>query len=186
MHVQIVTYQLNGISEEEYIDVAHDLAPRFASLPGLQAKVWLESPETETYGAVYFWDDEESMERYMASDLFEATNPDFDEVTSDWFSVLENLTEATQPVLEILHRARTAPKGVIEGRAFPAPAEVTRPEARDPKAQAKKAGKRAAAKKAPVGKAAAKKAVVKEAAARKSPAKKAPARKKAVPRGRTA
>ncbi len=109
MHVQIVTFNLGGISEGEYIDVASRLAPRFAGLPGLLAKVWLESPESGVYGAIYLWEDQEAMERFLATDLFEGTNSAFVNLTSDDFSILENLTRATQPVLAVLDEP--APRG---------------------------------------------------------------------------
>ena len=102
MHVQVVTYELRGMSENEYIGIANRLAPRYSTMPGLQAKVWLDHAQPGRYGAVYFWDSREYMERYKASDLFEPRNPNFDEVTSASFDVLENLTRATQPVLELV------------------------------------------------------------------------------------
>ncbi len=106
MYVQVVTYGLGGISENEYLDVANEMAPRFSGLPGLQAKVWLEDAELGRYGALYLWDDKESMERFLRSDLFEETNPDFVEVESEGFSILENLTARTQPVLELVQQRR--------------------------------------------------------------------------------
>ncbi|MDP8938058.1 MAG: YdhR family protein, partial [Actinomycetota bacterium] len=109
MHVQIVTFNLGRMSEGEYIDVASRLAPRFAGLPGLLAKVWLESPESGVYGAIYLWDDVEAMDRFLATDLFEGTNAAFTNLTVDDFSVLENLTRATQPVLTLVEDP--APRG---------------------------------------------------------------------------
>ncbi len=102
MHVQVVTYRLAGITEREYIDVAARVAPEFAAMPGLLAKVWLEPQDDGVYGAVYFWEDAESMERFGRSDLFEATSADFSDVGSIGFKVLENLTKASQPALSIL------------------------------------------------------------------------------------
>lgn len=114
MYVQVVTYGLGGISEREYLDVANDVASRFAAMPGLQAKIWLEDPDRGRYGAVYLWDDRESMERFLDSNLFEATNPDFVDVYSAGFDVLENLTGQTQPVLDLLPAARQLPRGAAE------------------------------------------------------------------------
>ena len=128
MHVQIVTFNLDGITEGDYIDVASRLAPRFASLPGLLAKVWLESPSSGTYGAIYFWEDEDAMNRFLATDLFEGTSPEFVNFTADDFSVLANLTRATQPVLTVLEdvalrtRAPARTAAVTEERAARAPA----------------------------------------------------------------
>ena len=112
MFVQVVTYSLEGISEEGYLDVANGVAPRYAGLPGLLAKIWLENPGGNRYGAVYFWEDAESMERFGNSDLFEGDTEEFVEFLSEEFKVLENLTAMTQPVLQILEGG---------GRATPAP-----------------------------------------------------------------
>ncbi len=109
MYVQVVTYGLGEIDEGEYFDVANDVAPRFAGMPGLLAKLWLGNTDESRYGAVYLWDDRESMERFVHSDLFEAFNPEFAEVAVEDFDVLENLTAVTQPVLQILEPRRQPP-----------------------------------------------------------------------------
>ncbi|HEX2042073.1 MAG TPA: YdhR family protein [Acidimicrobiales bacterium] len=129
MYVQVVTYGLGGISEREYLDVANDVASRFAAMPGLQAKIWLEDQDRGRYGAVYLWDDRESMERFLASDLFEATNRDFVDVYSAGFDVLENLTGQTQPVLDLVPAARQLPRrasGRPAVKKAPATAGATR------------------------------------------------------------
>lgn len=102
MYVQVVTYALDGIFQDDYLDVAHELAPQFASLPGLQAKIWLEDLDRGRYGAVYFWDDKESMERFLRSGLFEGTSTEFTDVESEGFGVLRNLSAQTQPELELV------------------------------------------------------------------------------------
>jgi heme-degrading monooxygenase HmoA len=150
MYVQVVTYGLGGIDENEYLDVANELAPRFSALPGLQAKIWLEDPDLGRYGAVYFWEDRESMERFLRSDLFEGTNPDFDAVDSEGFGILANLTAQTQPGLEVVPPPRRAVAAPRPQQALP---------------------KKATAKKATAKKATAKKAPAKAATAKKFPAK---------------
>ena len=108
MYVQVVTYALEGIQESEYLDISNELAPSFSSIPGLQAKIWLDDPDRGRYGAVYFWDDKESMERFLRSDLFEGTNVEFTDVESEGFAILENLTAQTQPLLDIVETRRRA------------------------------------------------------------------------------
>jgi heme-degrading monooxygenase HmoA len=108
MYVQVVTYALGEIDEGQYLDVANELAPRFSGVPGLQAKIWLEDTSLGRYGAVYFWEDSESMERFLRSDLFEGTNVDFVDVESEGFAILENLTAQTQPVLQLVEGRRQA------------------------------------------------------------------------------
>jgi len=102
MYVQIVTYDLNGVTEQDYIDIAHQVASQFDAMGGLQAKVWLRNPDSDSFGAVYFWDDSEAQERFAASDLFEGTYPGFANVVSEGYEVYDQLTRATQPVLDIV------------------------------------------------------------------------------------
>ena len=106
MYVQVVTYGLGGIQESEYLDISNELAPSFSSVPGLQAKIWLDDPDRGRYGALYFWDDKASMERFLRSDLFEGTNVEFTDVESEGFAILENLTAQTQPVLDVVETRR--------------------------------------------------------------------------------
>src|SRR5918993_2227013 len=133
MYVQVVTYALEGMQESEYLDISNELAPSFSSVSGLQAKIWLDDPDRGRYGAVYFWEDKGSMERFLRSDLFEGTNTDFTDVESEGFAILENLTAQTQPVLDIVEtRRRPAPSsGPIKqpGRAAPKPKTASKPAA---------------------------------------------------------
>lgn len=169
MYVQVVTYGLGQMSEGEYLDVANEVAPRFSGIPGLQAKIWLEDLDLGRYGAVYFWEDRESMERFLRSDLFEATNPDFIEVDSEGFGILENLTAQTQPGLQLVEPrrrgapARSAPKAVASGgpRTIAAKSSPARATTKGPPA------KKAPAKKAPARKSATK-AATKAAGGKKS------------------
>ena len=172
MYIQVVMYGLGGIDESEYLDVANELAPRFSGTAGLQAKIWLEDPDQGRYGAIYFWDDRESMERFLRSDLFEGTNPDFLDVESQGFSVLENLTAQTQPVLEVIeprrqHRAvGRPPQKAVAKKATTARAVM-----------AGGAGKAAVSRKAGSAEAASTKGAAKAATARKGPATKGAAKK---------
>jgi heme-degrading monooxygenase HmoA len=162
VYVQVVTYSLEGITEGEYLDTASRLAPRFANLPGLLAKIWLENPGGNRYGAVYFWDDLESMERFDNSDLFEDGTPELTDLVAEEFGVLENLTAMTQPVLEIL-----------EPRLAPAPPPAKRAAV---KHTGVKAGQPAAKRTPPPRRASTATPPTKKAPAKKAPAKKAPAK----------
>jgi quinol monooxygenase YgiN len=98
MHIQIINFGLEGMSEEEYRDLAGSIAPAFADLHGLISKTWLANPETNTYGGVYVWRDRRAMEHYQASHTYKAilANPSFRGVTVRDFAVLENPTRVTQ------------------------------------------------------------------------------------------
>ena len=41
MHIQVITFTLDGIDEAAYRAHAEQSAPVFAALPGLRAKIWL-------------------------------------------------------------------------------------------------------------------------------------------------
>jgi heme-degrading monooxygenase HmoA len=98
MHVQIITFGLNGISEEDYGKMAEAVAPTIAVMPGLVSKAWLADPETNTYGGAYIWQDREAMKAYAETDIYKgmATNPHFEGVTVKDFAVLENPTHITR------------------------------------------------------------------------------------------
>lgn len=131
MHIQIVTFKLNGITEAEYINTCEEqFAPAFRNVPGLISKVWLRNADTNTYGGVYTWRNRAAMDAYLASDLFRSAqqHPYFAEVTSRDFGVIEGIaTSATYPdpfgfaaIAEDLQAAKTFyqrfyPYQVIEG-----------------------------------------------------------------------
>ena len=97
MHVQIITFGLKGISEEDYSKIAEAVAPAIAAMPDLVSKAWLANPETNTYGGAYIWQDRGAMEAYAETEVFKGmtTNPHFEGVTVKDFGVLENPTHIT-------------------------------------------------------------------------------------------
>ena len=98
MHIQVVTFNLKGLSESEFSKACSDVfAPAFAEISGLISKVWLRQPETNTYGGVYTWRDREAMERYAKSELFQSIISDkrFINISSQDFSVMEGPTRIT-------------------------------------------------------------------------------------------
>jgi heme-degrading monooxygenase HmoA len=98
MHVQIINFHLAGASPEEYAKLCESLAPQFAALPGLTAKVWLADRTGNNYGGVYLWESRDDMEAFTRTDLFRsvATHPALAEVTSRDFAVLDGPTELTR------------------------------------------------------------------------------------------
>ncbi len=102
MHIQIINFGLEGISEEAYRQQVEAVAPAFADLPGLLSKTWLANEETNTYGGVYVWEDREAMEGYAETDIFQAmaANPYFKDLTVRDFDVLEGPTRITRGLAE--------------------------------------------------------------------------------------
>jgi len=101
MHAQVVTFGLDGISEEQFHEASGADAPTFANLPGLLAKFWLRDPETNTYGGVYIWADQETYEGYIKGEIFNAIKADrhLKNVESRDFGVFDDLSSRTMPKL---------------------------------------------------------------------------------------
>jgi hypothetical protein len=73
MHAQIITYQLNDISQAEYLkQMVEPDAPILAEVKGLISKVWLSDIEKNTFGGFYLWENKAAMEDFMNSDLVKA------------------------------------------------------------------------------------------------------------------
>jgi heme-degrading monooxygenase HmoA len=104
MHAQVVTFTLNGITEEEYREACEGEAETFAALPGLLGKIWLRDPETNTYGGIYLWRDRDWFEAYIEGEVFGALKEDasLKGVQSRDFEIFEDLTKATQPHLSLV------------------------------------------------------------------------------------
>jgi hypothetical protein len=101
MVLQIVQFQLAGIGQLEYEAEAERIAPTFADLPGLIAKVWLADPGEDTYGGVYLWTDRAAAEAYANGELLAVArrNPAFSNVRSSIFDTLAGPTALTARAL---------------------------------------------------------------------------------------
>jgi Putative mono-oxygenase ydhR len=98
MHIQVVTFQLDGIDDAAYQAHAEQAAPAFAALPGLRAKIWLANQQTSTYGGIYTWDDITAMRAYQSGEIFQGlqANPHMIDVTVTDFPVLAGPTNVTR------------------------------------------------------------------------------------------
>jgi len=102
MHILIVQFNLNGITQAEYQHACDtQFAPAFSAVPGLLSKVWLSDPATNTYGGVYTWSSREAMQQYFQSPLFQAvaSHPNLANITSRDFSILEQPTRVTRGMM---------------------------------------------------------------------------------------
>lgn len=98
MHVQVVEFHLQGLSHEDFARVCDQLAPTWAEIPGMLAKIWLSDPARNTYGGVYTWEDRAAMDRYLQGELWQGVlaNPAFTGITSRDYGVLEEPTKVTR------------------------------------------------------------------------------------------
>jgi hypothetical protein len=98
MHVQIVNFNLKAMSDVQFRQACDEqFAPAFAHVPGLMYKLWLADPDTNTYGGVYAWRDNQAMKDFLNSELFKtvASHPNFSDMTSKDFGILEGPTRVT-------------------------------------------------------------------------------------------
>ena len=101
MHVLIVNFRLDGISEEQYRGVCDELAPAFAAVDGLESKTWLADSDNGVYGGVYLFRDRDAFAAFAGSDLAAgvANHPNLAEVTMKDFGVLEGPSRVTHGLI---------------------------------------------------------------------------------------
>jgi hypothetical protein len=98
MHIQVITFKLDGVDDAAYQAHAEQNAPLFAALPGLRAKIWLADQQANTYGGIYTWDDVAAMRAYQDGEIFRGlqANPHMIDVAVRDFPVLAGPTKVTR------------------------------------------------------------------------------------------
>lgn len=100
MVIQVVNFNLEGITHKQYEAAATELAPAFMELSGLKSKVWLSDEENNLYGGIYTWENLQNMNDYINSSFYDevlGNNPSFVNITSKAFEVLDGPTRITNP-----------------------------------------------------------------------------------------
>jgi len=99
MHMLVITFGLNGISEDDYRRHCEQIAPVFTQVPGLISKVWLADPESNAYGGIYTFDGRAACDAYIGSEIVASvkSNPHFAGVTVRGFGVIDEATKITAP-----------------------------------------------------------------------------------------
>jgi hypothetical protein len=103
MHVQVATYKIDEMGDEQFIEANQEFASMMSAVPGLLAKVWLKAAGGKVYGGVYLWRDREAYEEFIGSELWATVVNDdsLSELESRDFSVMDELSRVTQPGLAI-------------------------------------------------------------------------------------
>ena len=88
MHAQLITYQLQDISQPDYLK----------QMVEPDAPVWLTDEEKNTFGGFYLWENKAAMEDFMHSDLVKAvvSRPFVKNVSSVDFEVNQNASRITR------------------------------------------------------------------------------------------
>lgn len=99
MQAQIITYQLDDISQADYLKkMVEPDAPVLANVNGLISKVWLSDEEKNSFGGFYLWESKEAMDTFMHSDLVKAvvSRPFVKNVSSVDYTVNETASKITR------------------------------------------------------------------------------------------
>src|SRR5690348_2598817 len=99
MQAQLITYQLNDISQAEYQkQMVEPDAPVIAKVKGLISKLWLADIEKNSFGGLYLWESKAAMEDFMSSDLVKTvvSRPFLKNVSSVDFEVNEKASLITR------------------------------------------------------------------------------------------
>lgn len=104
MQTFVITFRLDDMTDDEYRALCDELAPAFAELPGLLAKIWLADPASGMYGGVYLFSDTGAADAFTESRLFRtvALYPNFTDLIVRRFTVDEKMTRRTQPRLGVV------------------------------------------------------------------------------------
>ncbi len=102
MQILIVNFNLDGLSEEEFVSACDELAPAFAAVPGLASKVWLADRAEGTFGGVYTFESDQAVDDYLQSDLFAGVRatPGLANISVRRFGVLDGPTRVTRGLVE--------------------------------------------------------------------------------------
>ncbi|MBT3589787.1 MAG: hypothetical protein HOK52_08990 [Candidatus Marinimicrobia bacterium] len=98
MIIQVVNFNLEGISHEDYVGAATQVASAFNELNGLKSKVWLSDEENNVYGGIYTWENRQSMEDYLNSEFYDevlGSHPNFVNITYKVYDALDGPTKIT-------------------------------------------------------------------------------------------
>jgi hypothetical protein len=109
VHTLVITFDLVDMTHERYTEVCAELAPAFAAVPDLLAKIWLTDPDGARYGGVYLFADAAAADGFLCSSLARivASNPHFGGLTVQRFGVDEATTARTQDGLAVVGTAIT-------------------------------------------------------------------------------
>src|SRR4051812_33438458 len=86
------------VSTEEYHHIGSSLTDEFASMPGLQWKIWLLNEENRRAGGLYLFESEEAAQAYVDGPIVASLGsaPFLTDLSVSQFGVIEDITAATR------------------------------------------------------------------------------------------
>jgi len=103
MEALVVTFKTQA-SQEQFTAATAAHAPVFAELDGLLTKIWINDPDSSTYGGIYLFRDRTALDAYLESDVFASilAEPSFEGTSWRRYQILDELTARTQPGIQIV------------------------------------------------------------------------------------
>ena len=99
LSVLVVRYKYNLREDNDLIELSkdEDMLKIWSTIPGLGVKFALANPEENEYGGVYLFEDDASLEAFLASPLLKewGEHPDVSELTFSKYRVLPDFTLKT-------------------------------------------------------------------------------------------
>lgn len=83
-----------GVARDDYEELADSLARSFSEVPGLEWKIWILNEAEKEAGGFYYFDGEESLQQFFASDLAAnvQAHPAVSEFSAKAFEVMDSPT----------------------------------------------------------------------------------------------
>ena len=91
-----IEYLFSGPWGAEMAEEHADLAHRIAAVPGLVCKVWTENREAGEAGGVYLFEDEASLDAYLAGKIERMEASGIKGIRAKKYDVNESLTRITR------------------------------------------------------------------------------------------
>ena len=99
LSILVVNYKYDLREDNDLVEMCKDeeVSKVFRDFPGLGIKFGLANPEENEWGGVYLFQDEASLEAYLASPILKewAANPDVSELTYKKYKTLGEFTRNT-------------------------------------------------------------------------------------------
>jgi heme-degrading monooxygenase HmoA len=98
MHALLLTYDVPVVQAVAHDELCAELAPAFASVPGLVSQTWLANRALRRYGSFSVFESKAAFDAFVASELFAATSAwlALEDAVANDFAVVSGSTPITR------------------------------------------------------------------------------------------
>lgn len=99
-----ITFELTGMTVDEWQEQGRGKAGSYSAFPGLEAKIWLAGENVDRVGAMYLFRDDEARDDFLNGPLMKRIreHPNYVDVEARTFDVVGDLTAATQGSVKVV------------------------------------------------------------------------------------